>query len=287
MTLVPAGVSAVIITALHPLGYAKVLIQLGHEPLPQYSAKELLWRRTRNYYPSVFSYIKHIKSQDGFTGLYRGLIPRIVEGIVGSIVTQNVTEYMKKALPGKEDVEDSEVQIFIKSFGMQTSREVIAKIVATIASHPFHVIALRSMAQFVGKEELYSGPLVSVQEIYNNEGIGGFFAGLIPRLIGDAVAIALINFLSELVNRYLLSEKEHKAYTAAACSLVVTQFTYPFELVSRNMSVKPANLMAARNMPDYTGWTDCWRRLRQNGELSRGSNLFIRVVRGGQEKKRI
>lgn len=26
---------------------------------------------------------------------------------------------MKKALPGKEDVEDSEVQIFIKSFGMQ------------------------------------------------------------------------------------------------------------------------------------------------------------------------
>lgn len=28
MTLVPAGVSAVIITALHPLGYAKVLIQV-------------------------------------------------------------------------------------------------------------------------------------------------------------------------------------------------------------------------------------------------------------------
>lgn len=219
--------------------------------------------------------------------MYRGLIPRILEGIVGSIVTQNVTEYMKKALPGKEDVEDSEVQIFIKSFGMQTSREVIAKIVATIASHPFHVIALRSMAQFVGKEELYSGPLVSVQEIYSNEGIAGFFAGLIPRLIGDAVAIALINFLSELVNRYLLSEKEHKAYTAAACSLVVTQFTYPFELVSRNMSVKPANLMAAKNMPDYTGWTDCWRMLRQNGELSRGSNLFIRVVRRGQEKNRI
>lgn len=26
---------------------------------------------------------------------------------------------MKKALPGKGDVEDSEVQIFIKSFGMQ------------------------------------------------------------------------------------------------------------------------------------------------------------------------
>lgn len=35
------------------------VIQLGHEPLPQYSAKELLWRRTRNYYPSVFSYSKN------------------------------------------------------------------------------------------------------------------------------------------------------------------------------------------------------------------------------------
>lgn len=39
--------------------------------------------------------VKHIKSQDGFFGLYRGLIPRILEGIVGSIVTQNVTEVLQ------------------------------------------------------------------------------------------------------------------------------------------------------------------------------------------------
>lgn len=24
------------------------------------------------------------------------------------------------------------------------------------------------------------------------------------------------------------------------------------------------SLMAAKNMPEYTGWTDCWRMLRQN-----------------------
>lgn len=39
--------------------------------------------------------VKHIKSQDGFTGLYRGLIPRILEGIVGSIITQKVTEVLQ------------------------------------------------------------------------------------------------------------------------------------------------------------------------------------------------
>ncbi|XP_022292214.2 mitochondrial carrier homolog 2-like [Crassostrea virginica] len=285
MTLVSSGVSAVIITALHPLGYAKVLIQLGHEPLAPYTAKDLLWRRTRCYYPSVFSYIKYIKRQNGFMGLYRGLLPRICEGMVGSFVTQNVSEYLRKAYPVKENSEDTgdaEVVIFLKGFLTQSSKEIVAKFLATIVSHPIHVIALRNMAEFVGNESFYRNPIVSVREIYDNEGLAGFFAGLVPRLLGDALAIMLINFLSEIVNRYFLTKKEQKAYTAAVCSLVVTQFTYPFELVSRNMSVKPARLLAAKNMPDYTGWTDCWSKLKRNGELMRGSNLLIRIVRNRQ-----
>ncbi|XP_061177351.1 mitochondrial carrier homolog 2-like [Saccostrea echinata] len=279
MSFVPSGVSVVIITTLHPLGYAKVLIQLGNEPVPPYLAKSPFWRKPQYYYPNVFQYIRHIKRKDGFLGLYRGLVPRILEGIVGSYVTQSVTEYVKKKYPIDENEEGPEVVIFFKHFALQSSQEVAAKTLAIIASQPLQVIALRTMAQFVGQETLYRNIFVSVMEIYENEGILGFYAGIIPRLIGDALAIVLINLISDFVNRYFITEKEYKAYTAAVSSLFVTQFTYPFELVSRNMSVKPARLLAAQNMPDYTDWLDCWRMLKQNGDLHRGSKMFLRAAK--------
>ncbi|XP_048765792.2 mitochondrial carrier homolog 2-like [Ostrea edulis] len=276
---VSSGVSVAVITLLHPLGYSKVLIQLGHEPLAPYLSKELLWRRPRHYYPTVFSYIRHIKRQDGFFGIYRGLVPRILEGIVGSYVTQNVTGYLKKKYPINKDEQGPEVMIFFKHFGMQASQEIAAKSLAIVVSQPLQVIALRMMAQFVGQETLYRNIFASMMEIYENEGIAGFYAGIVPRLIGDALAIILINLVADVLNRYFITEKEYKSYTSAISSLFVTQFTYPFEVVSRNMSVKPARLQAAKDMPDYSGWVDCWNTLKQAGKLKNGSNLFIRFAR--------
>ena len=43
-------------------------------------------------YPTFPPLVKYIKRQNGFMGLYRGLLPRILEGMVGSFVTQNVSE---------------------------------------------------------------------------------------------------------------------------------------------------------------------------------------------------
>lgn len=36
--------------------------------------------------------VKHIKSTDGFSGLYRGLVPRICEGFVGQATASAVHE---------------------------------------------------------------------------------------------------------------------------------------------------------------------------------------------------
>ena len=51
----------------------------------------------------------------------------------------------------------------------KTSIEVSARCAAVMISQPFHVIAIRSMAQFIGRETLYSTMKGSVIEIYSDD----------------------------------------------------------------------------------------------------------------------
>ncbi|NWX18655.1 MTCH2 protein, partial [Aegotheles bennettii] len=49
-----------------------------------------------------------------------------------------------------------------------------------------------------------SGTLSAFATIYREEGILGFFAGLIPRLLGDILSLWLCNMLAYLINTYAL-----------------------------------------------------------------------------------
>ncbi|XP_061177063.1 mitochondrial carrier homolog 2-like [Saccostrea echinata] len=273
---------AFITTISHPLGYAKVLIQLGHEPLLPSLSKELLTRKERWYYPNIFKYIGHIKKRDGFLGLWRGLVPQLTESLVRTYVTHTLTEELKKQFPIEEEETGSEVVLFLRHFGIKTSREVTAKCVAIFCSHPFQVIAIRTMAQFIGEETMYNNIFSSISEIYRIEGFSGFYAGLVPRLIGEAITICLINFISDLINDYLIDDKEYKSYTTVACNFAVSQITYPFVLVSRIMCVNNSGLAAASPpyMIYYADWRDCWTNLKKTGELNRGSSMFWRACPG-------
>ncbi|XP_048768985.2 mitochondrial carrier homolog 2-like [Ostrea edulis] len=277
-SVVSYAAGVVITTITHPLGYAKVLTQLGHEPLIPSLSKTLLTRQERWYYPNIFKYIGHIKNRDGFLGLWRGLGPQIVESMVRTYVSHTLTEELKKKFPIDETENRREIVIFLKQFGIKTSREVLAKSVAIVCSHPYQVIAIRTMAQFIGEETMYNNIFSSISEIYRIEGFSGFFAGLVPRLIGEVIAITLINLMSDLINEYCVEDKEYRSYTTVACDLAVSQITYPFVLVSRIMSVNNSGLAAASPpyMMYYANWRDCWTNLKKTGELSRGSLMFWR-----------
>uniref|UniRef100_A0A8P0PMP8 Mitochondrial carrier 2 n=2 Tax=Canis lupus familiaris TaxID=9615 RepID=A0A8P0PMP8_CANLF len=130
----------------------------------------------------------------------------------------------------------------------ETTREMMARSTATLITHPFHVITLRSMVHFIGRESKYCGLYDSIVTIYREEGLLGFFAGLIPRLLGDIVSLWLCNSLAYLINTYALDSRvstmsEMKSYSQAVTGFFVSMLTYPFVLVS--------NLMAVNN------WA-CW-----------------------------
>uniref|UniRef100_A0A674PAN6 Mitochondrial carrier homolog 2 n=1 Tax=Takifugu rubripes TaxID=31033 RepID=A0A674PAN6_TAKRU len=261
----------------HPLMYIKVLIQVGHEPLPPTLGRNLFGRQVYQL-PGLFAYAQHIIRIDGKVGLFKGLGPRLCAGTIGTLVHGRVVQVSSSPLEllssvqilgGEQKAADGSLQKVVN----ETTREMLARSCATIVTHPFHVITLRCMIQFIGRETKYSGVLDSIVTVYREEGVLGFFAGLIPRLLGDVFSLWICNLLAHFLNTYAIDE-----------SFFASMLTYPFVLVSNLMAVNNCGL--AGGLPPYASvyptWVDCWRHLSREGNMSRGNSLFFRKLPAGK-----
>ncbi|NXH67462.1 MTCH2 protein, partial [Hydrobates tethys] len=159
-----------------------------------------------------------------------------------------------------------------------------------------------------------SGTLSAFATIYREEGVLGFFAGLIPRLLGDILSLWLCNMLAYLINTYALENggtgrapfwggsaapwglkvpfllpqlstmAEMKSYSQAVTGFFASMLTYPFVLVSNLMAVNNCGLAGGLlpYAPSYSSWLDCWSQLHREGNMSRGNSLFFRKVPAGK-----
>ncbi|ENN79830.1 hypothetical protein YQE_03653, partial [Dendroctonus ponderosae] len=261
------GLRIVVNTASHPFDYAKILIQIGYEPIAPRPAKTLLGKPALKL-PNIFEYVKHIKSVDGFSGLYTGLAPKLCGNLLSAIAAQKCTDYFK--MPVK--------QMWLASM----KSDLISHAAAMVVSHPFHVITIRMMAQFVGREAKYMGLFGSIKEIYQQNGVLGFFTGLVPRLLGDVLIVLLAGGLTYTINRYLVEEKELKVYTSATMNFIASSIMYPFHVVSSCMAVNNSGLEIGSPpyMPHYNNWLGCWADLGRHQQLKRGSSIFVRYYTG-------
>uniref|UniRef100_A0A4W5K8I0 Mitochondrial carrier 1 n=1 Tax=Hucho hucho TaxID=62062 RepID=A0A4W5K8I0_9TELE len=149
IVLLGAGVTAI----THPLLYVKLLIQIGHEPLTPTVGTTMFGRKVL-YLPGFFSYAQHIIRVDGKRGLFRGLSPRIMSSAISTMVRSKV----KQAIPA-EQVENvsnrDDLKTSLRKVVKEISHEMVIQCLSRIATHPFHVISVRCMAQFVGREIKY------------------------------------------------------------------------------------------------------------------------------------
>ncbi|XP_061592926.1 mitochondrial carrier homolog 2 [Cololabis saira] len=273
----------------HPLMYIKVLIQVGHEPLPPTLGRNLFGRQVHQL-PGLFAYAKHIVKIDGKAGLFKGLGPRLCAGTIGTIVHSKVVQKCQEqdtaqVLGSKQKAAEGSLEHVVN----ETTREMIARSCATIVTHPFHVITLRCMVQFIGRETKYSGVLDSISTVYREEGVLGFFAGLVPRLLADIFSLWICNLLAHVINTYAIDDSMNYTGEMKNCSQAVTGFfasmlTYPFVLVSNLMAVNNCGL--AGGLPPYAAvyptWVDCWRHLSREGNMGRGNSLFFRKLPAGK-----
>ncbi|XP_031553706.1 mitochondrial carrier homolog 2-like [Actinia tenebrosa] len=282
-------------TATHPLTTVKVLVQVGHEPLPAVASKTIFGNPVMKL-PGLLEYGKHIKKTDGFFGLYRGLVPRLVCGVIGSFVNDATLEALQsKDDPlsesfGLEPVE-KEFKDEVKDFTIETCKQTAAKCIAVMVSHPFQVITVRMIVQYVGKETIYSGMFSSIREVFNNHGIFGFFDGVVPRLVGEVLSLWIYRTLHFFITQYgldkeMAARKEINIYTTALSQWLSSLVTYPFTLVSNVMITNHVGLVAGEPpaMPVYTDWVDCFKQLRSSGDLWRGSSLLRRTAKMNKRK---
>ncbi|KAM9369363.1 mitochondrial carrier homolog 1 [Phaethornis superciliosus] len=272
-----AGLAA----ASHPLLYVKLLMQVGHEPLPPTVGRNVLGRKVL-YLPGFFTYARHIVEVDGKRGLFRGLTPRLISSTLSTITRGSV----KKAFP-LEDMEHvsnkDDVKTSLRKVVKETSHEMMMQCVSRVVSHPLHVISMRCMVQFVGREVKYSGVFSAIGRIFKEEGILGFFVGLIPHILGDVIFLWCCSLLAHFINTYAVDDNFSQAsvirsYTKFVMGIAVSMLTYPFLLVGDLMAVNNCGLRAGLPpyAPVFASWIHCWRYLSAQGQLFRGSSLLFR-----------
>lgn len=287
-----------IVTATHPIDYAKTLIQLGYEPIAPKPTTTFLGRPALGL-PSVFKYMGFIRRQDGFFGLYRGLGPKMCATIIKGMAFQQAAELFMVHVEGKpkkirkvkdpyqeeeeeEEDQDTADDADVSTFLLSLMRNVTATSASIVASQPFHVIAVRTMAQFIGQEQKYTGIFASANEIYEESGVSGFFKGIVPRLAGEIIALTVASSIAFTINTYMIGSPSYKPTVKAAVGFITSSLTYPFTVVSTCMTVSGSHLAAGNPpfMPVYVNWTDCWSHLSRNTQLKRGSSILWRYYTG-------
>ncbi|XP_011314223.1 mitochondrial carrier homolog 2-like [Fopius arisanus] len=277
-------------TISHPLEYAKVLIQIGHEPSEPIETRTLFGKPALAL-PNIFQYVRYIKSVDGFAGCYRGLVPNLCANAVNTIAIGKAMEskYFIKYFPETqarkdEDIDDLPDDKRREIYLRELAKGIACRIIGIVASHPLDVITLRTMAQFVGGENKYNGIFGSIREVYHENGLLGYYAGLVPRLIANVTTLVLVSASTYFVNKYLIKDKDLRDCTTATMTFLATTVTYPFLVVYHCMAVNDCGLPAGvpPRMPIYGNWLDCWRHLSSINQSKRGSSLLWRYYTGPQ-----
>ncbi|KAM8755432.1 mitochondrial carrier homolog 1-like isoform 1-T1 [Acanthopagrus schlegelii] len=272
--LLGAGVTAI----THPLLYVKLLIQVGHEPLPPTVGTTMFGRRVL-YLPGFFSYAQYIVKVDGKGGLFRGLSPRIVSSAISTVVRSKVKQQVE-LLSKRNDTRTS-----LRKVVQETSHEMIIQCLSRVATHPFHVMSVRCMAQFVGREVTYGSMFSSIVKIFKEEGVAGFYVGFVPHVVGEVLFLWCCNLLAHFINTYAVDDSFSQAlavrsYTKFVMGIAVSVLTYPFMLVADLMAVNNCGLAAGLppHSPIFKSWLHCWNHLSHEGQLFRGSSFFFRRV---------
>eukprot|EP00055_Hartaetosiga_balthica_P000740 m.137353 g.137353 ORF g.137353 m.137353 type:complete len:301 (-) comp11588_c0_seq1:97-999(-) len=155
-----------------PLYNVKSLVKFGFEPIPEFPAKNWMWKDGFGRL-SFFSYANKLKQQYGIASLFRGTL---VVGL-GNVIFAEVGNYGTKMILDKWKSSSEE-----KSFSATVTSlaaETISMTGVLIITQPFRVIVRNMIASIVDKNDIYNTTIGTIKSIANEFGLAGFFRGLV------------------------------------------------------------------------------------------------------------
>ena len=264
----------------YPLTVVQTLTQLGYEPTPpQRHYRYNLFGSSYFYsYPGLIGYAQAIVRESGWKALYRGwrshaqaeltlsfstvLVHLAVEGIF--------ERFGANVFPEEEDTTSTRSVLVgeLKQFLIR----LISETIVTAITHPLYVMNMRTIAQQIGNEHLYDGPL-DIEVSHQNGGLRGLYAGFVPALLCNAINVALYSALC-----ILMKFGDRPIYNA----LLVFRFfgsvlANPLHVTATMMAVNNVGLAAGvpPRVPVFSNWLHCCRHLSSTGSLKRGLFLFL------------
>lgn len=158
---------------------------------------------------------------------------------LGTFAAERIADKLKLEAVTDEEAAQGQTddRVLYKNFDKKLKREMAITAAEVILSHPFQVVSVRIMAQFIGQETQYSGVFGSFREVIAEEGLKGLWSGVVPRLINELGCVLLVNASSYMICKYLIKDPVAQAYSNTLTSFVFQSVFYPFTVVSTCMAV--------------------------------------------------
>ncbi|XP_063692579.1 mitochondrial carrier homolog 2-like isoform X4 [Bolinopsis microptera] len=258
-----------------PFHTISILLQVGYEPLPPtFRQPSMFFFSGGYYYPNIFKYMKYLADKEGSRlVLYRGLTPRLG----GVFITNSVRSEVLAALPVSTSKCPPE------QIASEVGRQCAATALAVITSHPLLVVTNRMIVSLIGGEDKYSTVTGAIATIFTEEGLLGFYAGIIPHLLGEVSGKAIEVLIQEIVEKMEINKKlglpaPAEGKTTLPVSAIHGFLSYPLQLTTTIMTVNNCGL-AVSDLPavqgTQEGWFACIKALWNSGNIKRGSNLMF------------
>lgn len=129
----------------------------------------------RGAYRSVQDGARQIYRFEGLRGFYRGLVPSLF-GVCHGALQFMVYEKMKLLRRNQKDPERRRL-----TNSDYVALSGLSKLVAGTATYPYQVV--RSRLQIYDAERTYRGLLDVITQISGEEGVRGFYKGLVPNML--------------------------------------------------------------------------------------------------------
>ena len=296
-TFVSRVTQAVLLTPLHPVRFVHVLIQLGHEPIPPERRYSVIFHRYMYYWPGIIGYARAIARKDGWMELYRGIWGNLIVEVVNIVASTALSPVVNSLVgmlplsvyPNNGDVPDNEENIqttraiLVRGVRMFFNRLILRSSV-TIIVQPFYTVAVRMIAQHVGKETIYNSVWGSLGEIYQREGMFGFYKGLVPALLGGVLATVMhvtiwvgLELAAKMINHEMGKTMIRGFVRPFLVSYIPRSYSYPFELMRAVMAANDSGLSIGMepHVPKFQSWRDSYWYLKSHHAMYRGSVFYL------------
>jgi len=153
----------------------------------------------KQHYNGVFDGLVKLYKHEGLRGYYRGFLPGLFGVSHGALQFMAYEELKKKHSSYTGNPTSTKLNPF-----EYIVMAALSKVFAVLSTYPYQVV--RSRLQDTQMQSKYTGVMDIFKKIYRNEGVVGFYKGIVPSLLRVTPACCITFVIYENIAHYLLDK---------------------------------------------------------------------------------